>query len=65
MLYVWMNFGNKTALSLGMNAALLFLHTIPEAGRLALVGLSLITGALILRKVLTLFQSVKADAEAK
>jgi hypothetical protein len=70
MHYIWIGFGNKTALSLSMNAALFFLHGIPEAGRLALVGLSLIAGAMILRKILTLFQSAlgpsrKADAEAK
>ncbi len=63
-------FGTKTALSLGVNTAIIFLHAIPEAGRLALVGLCLIVGALVLRKILTLFQSVldparKADAEAK
>jgi hypothetical protein len=53
-----------------VNTVLIFFNTMPEAGRLALVGLCLIVGALVLRKVLTLFQTVlnparKADAEAK
>jgi hypothetical protein len=48
----------------------MFLGTIPEPGRLALVGLCLIVGAVVLRKILTRFQPVldpaqKANAEAK
>jgi len=53
-----------------VNTAIIFLNNMPEAGRLAVVGLCLIVGALVLRKILTLFQSVlgptrKADVEAK
>jgi hypothetical protein len=63
-------FGHKTAFSLGVNTALVFIGTIPEPGRLALLGLSLIVGAVVLRKVLTRFQPVldpahKANAQAK
>jgi len=48
----------------------MFLSTMPEPGRLALFGLCLFVGALVLRKILTRFQPAldparKADAEAK
>lgn len=48
----------------------MFISTIPEPGRLALLGTSLIVVALVLRKVLTRFQPVldpahKADAQTK
>jgi len=53
-----------------VNTAIIFFNGMPEAGKLALVGLCLIVGALALRKILTLFQTPlnparKADAEAK
>ena len=70
MFYKFARFGSKTALSLTVNIALMFISTIPEPGRLALFGFSLIVGALVLRKILTRFQPVldssrKADAQAK
>lgn len=48
----------------------MFLDTIPEPGRLALVGVSLIIGGLLMRKVLirtqpTLDSAPKADVQVK
>jgi hypothetical protein len=53
-----------------VNTAIMYLGTLPEPGRLALVGFCLIVGALALRKILTRFQPVldpaqKANAQAK
>jgi hypothetical protein len=63
-------FGISTALSLVVNTVLMFLDTLPEPGRLALVGICLISGALLLRKILIRVQPVldparKADAQLK
>jgi hypothetical protein len=64
------SFGTVTALLPFVNTILMFLDTLPEPGRLALVGVGLIAGALILRKIFSRFQPVldaapKADAQAK
>lgn len=53
-----------------MKIALFIFSTLPESGKLALIGVGLITVALLLRKIVVRIQpalhaSAKADAQAK
>jgi hypothetical protein len=63
-------FGILTAPPLAVRIALYILGTLPESGKLALLGLSLIITALLLRKIMVrdqpaLNSSVKAGGQAK
>jgi hypothetical protein len=63
-------FGILTASYRSVRIALSILGTLPEPGKLALLGLSLIIAALVLRKIMVRFQptldaSVKAGGPAK
>ena len=60
--YGW--FGNLTAPIGSVRIALSILGTLPESGKLALLGLSLIVAALFLRKLLVRFEP-SLDASAK
>lgn len=64
------SFGMLLALTASMKIAFLIFSTLPESGKLALIGVSLITVALLLRKIVVrihpaLHAPAKADAQAK
>jgi hypothetical protein len=62
-------FGIRPAPYLIVRMALIFLDTLPEPGRLALIGLALIVSAVLLRKFLIrvhpALESPKADVQVK